>query len=375
MTALATVHAPLPPALLMEESELMEVLETSLYRGAKRTSIKMVVGYCRAQRLDPLQKPVHIVPVNTKKPGTNQWEWVDTVWPGINLYRTNASRSGAHAGTSEPEFGPTITRKFHVPAKNQGEAGRDIEVSFPEWCRVVVKRVLPSGIIAEFPAREFWIENYATMGAYTDAPNAMWQKRPSGQLAKCAEAQALRKAFPESCGGPTAEEMEGRTVDEHGNPARVVVADPNAVADDLLQDWLAKVAASESDSEVMRVYQDGLKALAKDIAAATEFKRAVMARRTSLRADDVATDAKVKTGRDVDQEPADQRRGEEPQADEGATVTYAKVMDMMLKAAKQKNVDALEVAGDWIGEVQDETQRGELRAKYQQLHAELEAGK
>ena len=39
----------------------------------------------------------------------------------------------------------------------------------------------------------------------------MWRKRAYGQLAKCTEAQALRKAFPEFSGGQaTAEEMEGK---------------------------------------------------------------------------------------------------------------------------------------------------------------------
>jgi hypothetical protein len=42
----------------------------------------------------------------------------------------------------------------------------------------------------------------------------MWFKRSYGQLAKCTEAQALRKAFPEFGAQPTADEMEGKTLNE-----------------------------------------------------------------------------------------------------------------------------------------------------------------
>lgn len=48
----------------------------------------------------------------------------------------------------------------------------------------------------------------------------MWKKRGRGQLAKCAEAQALRKGFPEVGNQPTADEMEGKTLDM--GPAEVV---------------------------------------------------------------------------------------------------------------------------------------------------------
>jgi RecT family len=44
----------------------------------------------------------------------------------------------------------------------------------------------------------------------------MWSNRPVGQLEKCAEAGALRRAFPEEIGNAlTAEEMEGQhTIDD-----------------------------------------------------------------------------------------------------------------------------------------------------------------
>lgn len=51
-------------------------------------------------------------------------------------------------------------------------------------------------------------------------------------------------------------------------------------------------------------------------------------------------------------------------------VTYAQVLDGMLKA---KNIDALNVAADLIGAVEDEGQRRELGQKYDALRGEMEA--
>jgi len=187
-------------ALALSESELLGVLSSSLYPGANHDSIRMVLGYCKAAGLDPMQKPVHIVPMWDSKAGQMR----DVVMPGVGLYRTQASRSQQMAGISEPEFGPLVTENI---------GGQS--VTYPEWCRVTVKRLLPTGTVAEFTAVEFWLENYAVKGGKEKsiAPNAMWSKRPRGQLAKCAEAQALRKAFPEVGATPTAEEMEGKQID------------------------------------------------------------------------------------------------------------------------------------------------------------------
>jgi phage recombination protein Bet len=174
-------------------------LKDSVYPGAKDASVLMVIDYCKALKIDPMLKPVHIVPMNVKNPITGKYEWRDVIMPGIGLYRIQASRSETYAGVSEPEFGSDITENLN-----------GVKVTYPKYCKITVRRLL-QGHIVEFTSCEYWIENYATMGRDSQAPNAMWKKRPYAQLAKCAEAQALRKAFPEIITAQvTAEEMEGK---------------------------------------------------------------------------------------------------------------------------------------------------------------------
>lgn len=209
MNAITKHEAASLPALQMDETELLSVLRTSLYPGAKDESIKMAINYCKAAGLDVMQKPVHLVPMyDAKAKGMR-----DVVMPGIGLYRTQAARSGAYAGVTEPEFGADVTEEFPEESGYEGKRRPAVTVTFPAWCKVIVKRQMANGQIAEFAATERWKENYATSGKDSKQPNAMWQRRPYAQLAKCAEAQALRKAFPEFGSAPTADEMEGKEID------------------------------------------------------------------------------------------------------------------------------------------------------------------
>jgi len=184
------------------DQHIWSALKNSLYTGARDESIKMVLDYCKAAKLDPMQKPVHIVPMSIKNAVTGKYEYKDVVMAGVGLYRIQAARSQQYAGVSEPEFGEDVTC-------NLGGA----DITYPKWCKVTVKKIVNNTIV-EFTAKEYWLENYASKKDER-TPNTMWQKRPYGQLAKCAEAQALRKAFPEIVSQhPTAEEMEGKPFNE-----------------------------------------------------------------------------------------------------------------------------------------------------------------
>lgn len=160
-------------------------------------SVVLALSYCKARKLDPFKRNVHIVPIWNK----DQRCYIDTIWPGIGELRTTAFRTGAYAGRGETVYGPDVTRKVG-----------NVELTFPEWAQVTVSRMV-KGVKVDFCGpRVYWIETYAVQSRNDDSPNQMWADRPRGQLEKCAEAAALRAAFPEEVGGDMIpEEVEGRS--------------------------------------------------------------------------------------------------------------------------------------------------------------------
>ena len=174
-------------------------------------SIVLALSYCRARKLDPFKRQVHIVPMWSSQLS----RYVETIWPGISELRTTAFRTGQYAGKGETEFGPTIQQTFN--GTNRKGDTKSIVIPFPEWARLRLTRVLNGRECTFVSPKVYWLEAYAKWGD-TEVPNDMWAKRPSGQLEKCVEAAALRCTFPEEIGNDyTAEEMEGqRIIEDHG---------------------------------------------------------------------------------------------------------------------------------------------------------------
>ena len=188
-------------------------LVDAVYPLAKSAdSVILALSYCRARKLDPFKKPVHIVPMWNSQ----LKRMVETVWPGIGELRTTAFRTGQFAGRDEARYGETKRQTI-------GNAAME----FPEWCQVTVYRML-DGQRVPFPGpRVYWLESYATAGRDDISPNSMWKRRPFGQIDKCAEAAALRAAFPEEVGNEyAAEEMEGKTIDGAVIPQTPTIAGP-----------------------------------------------------------------------------------------------------------------------------------------------------
>ena len=189
------------------------VFKNVIFRGAAEDTVLVALDYCKARGLNPLKKPVHIV--QTWNPETKRME--DSIWEGIASHRIEATRSGDYAGKDKADWGEELTLTIE---------GRSY--IYPEWCQITIYKMV-QGEARPFPGpRCYFREFYASKkGGH---PNAMWARKPRYMLEKCAEAAALRGAFPEELGGrPTAEEMEGQEIGpDHARdvtPPRPKIAD------------------------------------------------------------------------------------------------------------------------------------------------------
>ena len=221
-------------------------LQNSLYPGAKDDSIRMVLSYCKARGLDPMKKPCHIVPMKVKNAQGHD-EWRDVIFPGIYELRTTAQKTGDYMGQDDAEFGDTFEY-----------LGQEV----PQWCKITVYRLHEkSGEKISYSARVMFSECCGTRWKdQKEELNQRWKKAPYQMIEKCAEAAALRKAFPDELGGEmAAEEMHGAaTPVDDPLPGKPVTAAPQSTAGDNDDTSSKKCTRAQADLIQKRLDEEGV---------------------------------------------------------------------------------------------------------------------
>lgn len=163
----------------------IEVIKEQFAKGASDVELQTFIYVCRMTKLDPFSKQIHLVPRWDSKLGKD----IRVVVVGIDGLRSIAERTGAYAGNSDPIYGESqevqVTRKDWKTKKEI-----TTKVVVPSAATVTVKKVV-QGVICDFTATAKWAEYYPG-----DKQGHMWTRMPENMLGKCAEAKALRKAFP-----------------------------------------------------------------------------------------------------------------------------------------------------------------------------------
>lgn len=186
-TEIQTKKDPLQASLEVRGIDMRQfrVIKEILYPNVQKDeTLLMAIDYCKARKLDIMKRTIQIVPIWDSKSKSMK----DTIWPSISEVRITATRTGQYAGRSEAEFGEEVTENLS-----------GAEITYPKWCKITVYRMV-GGEKCAFTSKLFWKQEYKTAKNDTTAPNSMWAKRSYSQLEKCAEAAALRMAFPEEIG-------------------------------------------------------------------------------------------------------------------------------------------------------------------------------
>lgn len=148
--------------------------------------------------LDPLSKQIYAIPRKTRVKRGSQWvdEVQMTIQTGIDGYRTIAQRSGQMSGSSAPEWcgKDGIWRDVWLDDEPPAAAKMTVYRNGEPFTHIATYKEY----VQKVPVYEGSGDNRKQVGT---KPNSMWESMPANQLAKCAEAGALRKAFPVELGG------------------------------------------------------------------------------------------------------------------------------------------------------------------------------
>lgn len=156
----------------------LDLIKKTVARDATDDELNLFLYTCRHTGLDPLLRQIYAIKRNDGASGDKRM----TIQTGIDGYRLIADRSGKYAGSDDPVF----------TYKDQGVQ--------PLTATVTVYKIVAWQRCA-FTATARWSE-YAATGKSA----FMWNNKGHIMLSKCAEALALRKAFPAELGPVRVEE-------------------------------------------------------------------------------------------------------------------------------------------------------------------------
>lgn len=189
------------------DDEKIELLRRTIARGATEDELSLFVEQCRRTGLDPFARQIYSVRRKQWNSQSRAYEEAQVIQVSIDGFRLIADRTHKYAGQVGPWWcGPDGEWK-EVWLSDEQPAAAKMGVLRHDFHQ-------PLYAIALF-------KSYVQTNAHGE-PISRWKTDPAGMLAKCAEALALRRAFPHELSGLYTTEEMGQA----DNPANATLVVP-----------------------------------------------------------------------------------------------------------------------------------------------------
>lgn len=210
----------------------IDLIKRTVARGASDDELKLFVQVCKGAQLNPFLKQVFLVPRWDSREGRE----VRAIQVSIDGFRSIAESSGQYAGNDDPVY----------------EGEKDIEYGDKEKKKITVPLKATVSVYKALDGQRYAFTATARWDEYYPGPKMgfQWHIRPYLMLGKCAEALALRKAFPKLLSGmyeqaelqQSPEESEAEKV-EKGFTKLMSMIDTMSTLE--LEDWIKKIEGSD----------------------------------------------------------------------------------------------------------------------------------